>query len=419
MISIQQPPSPPTKKPFWETFSAAPHRLFFFSGAVQLILPLLLWSIELIGRYTDLWSPTNTIIPSTWAHGFIMIYGLFIFFILGFLMTVFPRWMNTGVIEKQHYITPFIWLNAGLFIFEFSLFFSPASIFPGLGVFLFGWIYAITILYKTFKSAPARNKRYETIVLGALICGAFGVGSFGWWIFTDNWLFIQLSITIGIWLYLLPLLFSVSHRMLPFFSSNVIDNYTIFQPGYTLWIFITGCIGHFILSMYNQSEWLFLTDIPLAAVALLHTIRWQLHHSFKDRLLAVLHMAFFWLFIGMSLFSIQSLVLQFSGEFILGRSPLHAITIGFFASLLIAMASRVTMGHSGRMLILDRSSWALFIGLQLAAILRVLSDLLYDEALISNNLNLVAAGLWLISLSVWFVKYAPIYLSGRVDGAEG
>jgi len=408
---------------FWQTFSAAPHRLFFFSGAIQLILPLLLWSIELIGRYTDIWAPLKTTIPTTWAHGFIMIYGLFIFFILGFLMTVFPRWMKTKSIEKAHYIPVFIWLNAGLFIFEISLFFNSSSIFSsvfsGLAIFLFGWIQAIIILYKTFKSAPAQNKRYETVILAALSFGAVGIANYGWWVFSDNWLFMQLAINIGIWLYLLPLLFTVSHRMLPFFSSNIIDNYKVFQPAYTLWIFLAGCIGHFTLSIYEQTEWLFLVDIPLAAIALLHTIRWQLQHSFKDRLLGVLHTAFLWLFIGLTLFSIQSVVLQISGEFILGQSPLHALTIGFFVSLLIAMASRVTMGHSGRMLILDRTSWALFIGIQLAAISRVLSDLLFDSALISNQLNLIAVGLLLISLSIWFVKYAPMYLSRRVDGHDG
>jgi len=415
MTSPQQPP----RKTFWHTFSAAPHRLFFFSGAVQLILPLLFWSIELTGRYSEIWPPINTSIPSTWAHGFIMIYGLFIFFIFGFLMTVFPRWMNTRTIEKEQYVSPFIWLNAGLLIFEVSLFLNPSSIVTGLAIFLFGWLSAIRILYKTFKAAPAQNKRYEMVVLGALSCGAFGVVSFGWWLMSDNWLFMQLAIDIGIWLYLTPLLFTVSHRMLPFFSSNIIENYKIFQPAYTLWIFIAGCAGHFVLSINNQTEWLFLADIPLAGVALLHTIRWQLHRSFKDRLLAVLHMAFFWLFIGLSLFSIQSLTLQFSGEFILGRSPLHAITIGFFTSLLIAMSSRVTMGHSGRMLVLDDISWLLFIGLQFAAISRLLSDFVFDNALISHNLNLIAAALWLISLSIWFVKYAPIYLSARIDGRDG
>lgn len=406
-------------KSFWNTFSAAPHRLFFFSGAVQLILPLLLWSIELIGRYTELWTPLSTVLPSTWAHGFVMIFGLFIFFIFGFLMTVFPRWMNTELIKKEHYVSTFIWLNAGLFIFEISLFFKLSYLFAGLGIFLFGWVNGITILYKAFKQAPAQNKRYEKIILAALSAGALGIVSYGWWLYTNSWQFMQLAFNIGIWLYLVPLLFSVSHRMLPFFSSNIIQNYKIFQPASTLWLFVVGCIAHFSLNQLNMAEWLFIADVPLAGIALLHTIRWQIHNSFKDRLLAVLHMAFFWLFIGLSLYSIQSLLLLFSGEFILGRSPLHAITIGFFASLLIAMASRVTMGHSGRMLILDNLSWYLFLGLQLAATMRVFSELQFDNILISHNLNLLAAGLWLASLSVWFVKYAPIYLSARVDGKDG
>jgi len=406
-------------KAFWNTFNAAPHRLFFFSGAIQLILPILLWSVELLGRYTSIWSPLNTQIPTTWAHSFVMIYGLFIFFIFGFLMTVFPRWMNTKPIDKEHYVVPFIMLNTGLIIFEVSLFYNLSSLFSGLAIFLFGWLNGIFILYQTYKNAPAQNKRYEKVVLAALISGALGVVSYGWWIYTDNWQFMELAITTGIWCYLLPLLFTVSHRMLPFFSSNVIDNYTVFQPAYSLWIFLTGCVGHFLLSVFNQPEWLFLADIPLAIIALLHTVRWQLLRSFKDRLLAVLHMAFFWLFIGMVLFSIQSLLLQTTGQYILGKSPLHAITIGFFASMLIAMASRVTMGHSGRMLILDNISWLLFLGLQLTAIMRIFSDLQYDNVLISNNLNLLAAALWLVSLSIWFIKYAPMYLSARIDGREG
>ena len=41
-----------------------------------------------------------------------------------------------------------------------------------------------------------------------------------------------------------------------------------------------------------------------------------------------------------------------SGEFVLGRAPAHALFIGFFGSLLVAMVTRVTQGHSGRPLVL-------------------------------------------------------------------
>lgn len=407
------------QSPFWNTFTAAPHRMFFFSGAIQLILPILAWSVELIGRYSDLWPPLDIFLPATWAHGMVMIYGLFIFFIFGFLMTVFPRWMRGEVISKDDYIATCVWLNSGLIIFEISLFFTPSSALSGLAIMLFGWLYGVYVLYKSFRQAPATDKTYEAILLVALLCGSLGVFSFGFWIYSDSWLFLKISFTLGIWLYLLPILFTVSHRMLPFFSSNVIDNYTVFQPRVTLFLFLAGCIAHFTLEISHLKQWLFLADAPLALLVLLHSIRWQLQRSFKDRLLAVLHMAFFWLFIGLGLMSLQSIVLNISGDYILNRAPLHAMSIGFATSLLIAMASRVTLGHSGRPLKLDRISWYLFLGLQLAAVARIASDLQFNQLLESHSYNLISAALWLISIGIWFVKYAPVYLSKRIDGNPG
>jgi len=405
--------------PVWNNFSAAPHRLFFFSGAMQLILPLFFWLIELYGRYTDFTFPLDTVIPSTWAHGFLMIYGIFIFFIFGFLMTVFPRWMNSKVMEKDHFIASFAWLNAGLFIFEISLFYSRDALLSGLIIFLLGWLHGTYTLYQSLKKSPAQDKFYERILLSALSAGAIGVMSFMWFIYSDQWAYISLAFNAGIWLFLLPVLFTVSHRMLPFFSSNVIENYNLFQPRFTLWIFIIGCSLHFFIEQKQLSHLLFIVDIPLAITVLVHSLRWQLHRSFKNNLLAVLHMAFFWLFIGLCLLSAQSLILFLSGEFILNKAPVHAITIGFITSMLIAMATRVTMGHSGRQLILDNTTWYLFLGIQLAAISRILADAQLDLIMQNNNFNLIAASLWLISLSVWFWKYAPMYLKKRIDGNPG
>ena len=404
---------------FWKTFTAAPHRLFFFGGAIQLILPALLWSVELMGRYTSLWSPLDMFIPATWVHGMIMIYGLFIFFIFGFLMTVFPRWMGGEPIKEEDYVATAIWLNVGLILFECSLFLKPSLALSGLTIFITGWLFGLVVLYKSWRQAPAAQKHYETLLLLALLIGNIGVISFAWWLYSDDWRFIELSFNLGIWLYLLPVMFSVSHRMLPFFSNAIIKPYQLYQPRLSLFLFITGCVAHFSMLQLHLSQWLFLVDAPMAGLVLYHSLRWQLFKSFQDRLLGVLHLAFFWLFIGLCLLSIQSLVLNLSGDFILHKAPLHALSIGFAACLLIAMVSRVTLGHSGRSLHLDSTSWYLFIGLQLAAFARILSDIQFNEVTENYGFNLLAAALWLGCMSVWFVKYAPIYLSRRIDGKAG
>ncbi len=418
-MQIQEKPTPITNQPFWETFTAAPHRMMFFAGAIQLILPVFFWSLELIGRHTELWSPLDILIPATWAHGFIMLYSVFTFFIFGFLMTVYPRWMNGALVPKDSYVSTFVWMVIGILTFEIGIFFNLLMAATGIAIFLFGWAIGQWSLFKVYRTAPAQNKNYETILNFALSAGWLSAASFLLWLVTDNWVFQQFSIKAGIWVFLLPILFTVGHRMIPFFSSSVLPEYEIYQPRWTLLVMIAACITHVSLDVLELPQWLFLADLPLATVALLHTIKWQFKRSFKDKLLAVLHMAFLWLGIGMTLFSVQSLYLLATGELILGKSPLHAITIGFFTSLLIAMASRVSLGHSGRMLILDNIAWAMFLGLQVVAIFRILADISAVNSLFGLSFNVLAILVWLICISTWVSRFGPFYLTVRADGRPG
>lgn len=415
---IDEPVHPP-RKPSWEIFTAAPHRMMFFSGAVQLVLPILFWVIELIGRYTSLWAPFELHVPTTWAHGFIMLYGVFSFFIFGFLMTVYPRWMNGEIISKDRYVSTWVWLSLGMALFEIGLFTNASLVVSGLAIFLFGWANGQWALYRVYKTAAALNKRYETILNIALSLGWIGAFCFLLWLVTDHWQFVNLSLRAGLWLFLLPILITVTHRMLPFFSSNVIPNYKVIHPRWSLPLMGLACSGHMLLETNQLFQWLFITDIPLAFLGFHHSLTWNIRGSMINRLLAVLHLAFLWLGIGMALLSLQSLYLLFTGELILGKGPMHALTIGFVASMLIAMSSRVTMGHSGRMLVLDSLSWALFLGLQLTALLRLLADLNATQSLAGLSLNVIASVAWLVCVGIWVRRYAPMYLHARIDGREG
>ncbi|HEY9033454.1 MAG TPA: NnrS family protein, partial [Pseudomonadales bacterium] len=307
----------------------------------------------------------------------------------------------------------------GILVIEIGLFSSLSLLATGLGIFLFGWALGQWGLYQVYRSAPAQNKFYERILNLALLCGWLSASGFLLWIITDDWNYVNVSLKAGIWLFLLPVLFTVSHRMLPFFSSSVIRDYKIVQPGWSIPVFVAGCVAHLLLELNYLQQWLFIVDLPLALLAWYHSISWKLLQSFQDRLLAVLHIGFLWLAIGMSLYSLQSLYLLSSGELILGRAPLHALTIGFITSMLIAMASRVSLGHSGRQLVADNITWLIFLGLQAVAMLRILAEINPLNSLLGLSLNVIAALLWVLVLGSWVVRYGPIYLSARIDGRPG
>jgi uncharacterized protein involved in response to NO len=84
------------------------------------------------------------------------------------------------------------------------------------------------------------------------------------------------------------------------------------------------------------------------------------------------------------------------------------------ATMLVAFVSRVSFGHSGRPLVVSNTLWALYLGLHLAALLRVLASVMAMPALISYS-----ATAWLLLLGTWVVMMLPIYLKARQDGEAG
>lgn len=401
------------------TFSAAPHRMMFFGGAVQLIATLLFWGVELAGRHISGWTPLPTVLPAAWAHMFLMPYALFPFFIFGFLMTTYPRWMNGTEIPRHRYVTAFALLAAGVLLYYCGLFFSKALLVAGVALLLAGWGAALRALIIVYRAAPAPDKRTETVLNFALSAGWMGLLCYLFWLLTGWAMLLNLSVQTGVWLFLVTVLVSVSHRMIPYFSSTVLDNYMLVRPRWTLPVLLAGLFGHLLLTLAAYPQWLFLFDLPLALLGFYHTLRWQFLRSFKVRLLAVLHVAFLWWGVAMLLFGIQSLVLQISGASILGKAPLHALGIGFATSMTLGMASRVTLGHSGRPLVMDSFVWACFLGVTVTAVLRIAAEIPPLADRIGVSFNLLAAGAWLLFMGAWVIKFAPMYLRPRVDGKPG
>lgn len=134
---------------------------------------------------------------------------------------------------------------------------------------------------------------------------------------------------------------------------------------------------------------------------------------------AVLHIGFLWLGIAALLYVIQSASQFITGIPWLGLAPLHALTIGYFSTIVLGMATRVTLGHSGRALVADRITWWLFMGFQAAVVLRVAGDIWTGWPMAIWHPHLLAGLVWLVCFGSWFANYAPIYWRPRVDGKPG
>ncbi len=384
-----------------------------------MIAVMLFWGTELIGRYTALWAPPHTNVPAPFAHLFLMLYALFPLFFLGFLMTTYPSWMKGKPIPRRRYVRSFILLVAGLVLFYAGLFVSRTLLAAGVAVYLAGWGVGLYALLRVYMAAPARDKFYERLLNTALVAGAAGIAAYGLWVITGHYGFLAFAGDAGLWWFLVPVVVSVAHRMIPFFSSVVLKPYTIFQPRPALLLMLACSFAHGALEMAGLRAWTWPADLVFLTTALIHTWRWGLLQSFSVRLLAILHVGFAWCSVALALYATQSLVLWRTGHLILGFAPLHALGIGFLTSMVVAMASRVSFGHSGRALIADGLTWVCFWGIGITALLRIGAAIPPIARLDGLSLNLLAAAAWLLFLGAWVMHYTPMYLHRRIDGKPG
>lgn len=129
-------------------------------------------------------------------------------------------------------------------------------------------------------------------------------------------------------------------------------------------------------------------------------------------ILWVLHVGYAWIAVG--------LVLQGLAAFVPGwiqTAPTHALTVGAIGILILGMTSRVSLGHTGRLLVVSRPIAAAFALLSLSAAVRALGPLALPTDYFAE---LVVSGvLWAAAFGIFTVAYVPILTSPRVDGKPG
>ncbi|MFA6972273.1 MAG: NnrS family protein [Gallionella sp.] len=401
------------------SFTAAPHRVMFFGGALQTLAVMLWWLIDLLTRYGEVGHPIAWTIAPNAAHGYLMIYGLFPFFMFGFLMTTFPRWMNDTEIPPQRYLPAFMLMLTGAVCFYAGLLLSHTMLVVATVSTLAGWSVALYALLRVLLDAAHPDKQHPKVIFAAFVMGWCGLAAYLIWLLGDNAAWLRVAIQGGLWLFLLPVFVSVAHRMIPFFTSSALPHRLVARPLWAWRVMLGASAAHGLLQLTDATAWLWLCDAPLAASALYLSYVWGSRATLRIPLLGVLHIGFAWLGIAMLLFAVQSAVsfLSHGATVLWGLAPLHALTIGFFATLLIGMATRVTLGHSGLPMKTDTPVKLMFAGMQLAALLRVLADMLPLPA--PHWLYFAAALVWLACFTPWVLRYLPVYWRPRADGRAG
>ena len=395
--------------------ASAPHRPLFLAGTIVILLNMTWWAVELTGRYVGVAIMPQPSIPPLYGHGMLIQFGLFPLFMFGFLLTTFPRWLGRPDLPRTRYLPVAGCIFGGYVLANVGLLNLPWLLKLGFAVMLVGYLVGVWTLAGVLRASVAERKGHARSALLALSLGTLGLAIFLAYLFGAPDACARLAINIGTFGLLLPIYFTVMHRMLPFFTGNMVKGYTVIRPDWSMPVVWVLLLAHLLLAWRGVLGWLWVVDVPLALVFAWHSLTWRPWKAMHPGILAVLHLAFAWLPVAFVLFAIQDVVYVSSGNFILGLAPLHALGIGFFGSMLVAMVTRVTQGHSGRPMHFGKVAWLCFGLLQIVALLRIRAELGGDMYL----WLVIAAYGWLLAFLPWVLRSAWIYLTPRADGKPG
>lgn len=391
--------------------TAAPHRLLFFVGAVNVLAAMAWWTW---------WQFHIDPVPvagvsAGWLHGFIMQYQMLPSFMFGFLLTTFPRWMGQEELGRKHYVPVGLGMFLGQALCLIAAFTGlDHALHAGVVLTILGWGYGLVVLGRVLLRDRLQTWHavscWAGLLLGWLAMLCFAAYLHGAGLFVG-----LLAVKLGVFGVLLPIYASVAHRMFPFFASRVVPGYQSWRPMWLLAAQWPLWLAHVALELADLHAWTWVVDLPLMLLAVLCLWKWWPRGA-VPAILRVLFVGYAWLPIALALYVVQSVCLNLSGEVILGRAPLHALAVGMFGSLLVAMVTRVTMGHSGRPLELGRTALFAFIAMQGVVVVRISAEIHGWPYL---GLVQIAAIGWLVAFAPWVLRSAWIYLRPRVDGRPG
>ncbi|MFI5301795.1 MAG: NnrS family protein [Polyangiales bacterium] len=371
-------------------------RPFFLSAGVFATLAIPVWLLVLAGTLrlpTQLW-------PSAW-HAHEMVFGFCVAVVAGFLLTAVGNWTQQAVPTGASLASMWLLWLAGRALVLFD---GPVP--RGLVAIVdlaFVPTLALAVGLPIVRSKNWRNLAFVPLLLLLFVANA--AFHFGSPMVAGR--AIQFAIDV-----IVLIAIAIGGRVIPMFTANALrlparDDRGVGTAGF----FATAVVA--LLQLFSGAERI--AGVVAIVAGALHAVRlsrWRTTATRGLPIVWVLHAGYAWIAIGLVL---QGLAVYFPSW---PRSaPTHALTVGALSTLILGMMSRVSLGHTGRMLAVARPVVAAYVLLSLAALVRAVGPIVLPRAY-ALEVN-VAGALWTAAFALFTWRYWQILTTPRVDGRPG
>ncbi|MEK8045515.1 NnrS family protein [Ideonella margarita] len=423
---------------------AAPARLTMAAATLLLAVLAVWWGLALLAQAYSLALPW-AVEPAA-AHALAGTFGALPLFLAGVAFSVVPRWLAVPAVSARSLLLPVLALLAGWALALVGFHVHRALAAAGLcvvalGLALLAGRQAVLLL----ESRQPDRDHARLLLLGQ---GVMAVSLWAAAIFLalGHDTLVRACAPVALWAGLGLAMVAVLHRSLPAFSGLLLPAMGVWRSRMLLGVLaaLVAWQAPFAAAQVLGGGALaggaaVLAAGPSLAGGLLLmwlSLRWGLRVSLRRsapgvdaegravtvprsalRLLAMLHVALFWLAVAFTLNGVSlTLMALTGGQMSLGLAPVHAYTLGFLGAGALALASQQALQLSGRALRADAWLWVLCGVVQVGVSCQVLAGLFPAAA---TPLTLLAAQFFVVAALTWGVRHGPWMGRLRVDGGAG
>ena len=372
-------------------------RPFFLGGALWAVVALCIWIAALAGAMA---------VPSAFDalawHRHEMLFGFVGAVITGFLLTAIPNWTGRLPIAGTPLAGLFaLWLAARL-----AVLFS-ASLGAAVAALLDVGFYVLLAAVAAREVLESKNRNLPIVGMVLLFGVANGLDHLAAaGVLPDPELPWKLAVA------LVTILISlIGGRIVPSFTRNWLAKRGIRdglpgQPGR----FDLAVIG---LTAFSLLAWIsapagWLPGLLLALAAIVQAIRlarWKGWKAAADPLVLVLHVGYAWVPVGLGLLAAS----QYGA--LPQAAAVHALTSGAMATMILAVMTRATLGHTGRELRAGPATTLIYLLVTVGALLRVGAVAWGGDYQLSLE---IAGAAWAGAFLLFIAAYGPILFAPRV-----
>jgi uncharacterized protein involved in response to NO len=348
-------------------------RPFFIAAAIWSVTAMALWivmlttGIELPSRFD----------PLAW-HIHEMLFGFVMATIAGFLLTAIPTWTRRVPVSGL----PLAAL-AGLWLLGRIACLVSALVPPALVIAADLAFPLLLVAVAAREIIAGRNWRNLPMIAPVIVLGLAAV---------------------------IALISVVAGRIVPSFTRNwLATRRDIDLPAGHGWIdraalgaLHAGLFSWAVSPAFRAGGALLLLG---AGLNLWRLLRWRGGATVAEPLLLILHIGYAWLVLGAALLGLSVL-----DSNVPQSAAIHALTAGAIGTMILAVMTRVTRGHSGRALSADRGTVAIYLLVNIAAITRVVAAV--GDAW-ATPLLIASAILWIGAFVLFITLYGPLLLPER------